>query len=680
MAIISIKRSILFLTAFIILSCTSNAQENFTIDDAMRMKGVGDVTISPDGSLVFYSISSLDWSENERTKRFYLASADGSSVREYIGEAGGEDFAFSPDGKSLAFLREVESEEDSEDPEMQIFVMPTNGGEAIQLSEHPGKIVSFKWTPDMESLLFIAEDRYDDETEKEIKLGADPVFVDEAPNGKERARFTNIWEVHVTGDNTPDQITDVDLIIDEFDISTDIKSLVFVARPDDRTNYGHLAELYLWQDDKVERLTFNEAPESMPIISPDGSRFAYRAPSDGGFDLRPGYFWVMDLETREKRRLDGQNTGEVFGAVTWSADGSSLIYNELQGVDTNLYEMDADTGVAKALTSKAGVHRAQAYSADAKTVAYVFEDHTNPRDLYVSDLSLSNPVRITDANPWIREERTVSEGELLQWEGKDGMLIEGLYYPPSGKDRSSGKVPLIVVIHGGPPAASEANFREDFQIITNAGYAILAPNPRGSQGRGEEFLQALRGEVGDGEFIDMMNGVDYVIANKNVDPDRLGVRGWSWGGVATSYTVTQTDRFKAASIGAMVSNWAAETGPGFNFDVALWYIGGTPWDNPEEWAKRSSITHVKNVTTPSIIFHGGNDTTSSVGQSLMFFTALRDIGKAPVRYIKFPRQGHGVREPRLQRIRYASELQWFKKYIDGVDWEIGPAAFESQDE
>ena len=169
----------------------------------MRMKGVGDVTISPDGSLVFYSISSLDWAENERTKRFYLASADGSSVREYIGEAGGEDFAFSPDGKSLAFLREVESEDESEEPEMQLFVMPTDGGEAIQLSEHPGKIVSFKWTPDLESLLFIAEDRYDDETEKEIKSGADPVFVDEAPNGKERARFTNIWEVHVTGDNTP---------------------------------------------------------------------------------------------------------------------------------------------------------------------------------------------------------------------------------------------------------------------------------------------------------------------------------------------------------------------------------------------------------------------------------------------------------------------------------------------
>ncbi len=670
----------LLLISALILCGSSYAQESFTIDDALRMDNVGDVKIMPDGSSVFYSISSLDWSKNERTKRYFLASADGSSVREYISKAGGESFSFSPDGKSLAFLREVESDGDSDEQEMQLFIMPINGGEAIQVSEHPGKIVDYKWSPNVETIFFVAEEVYDEETEKEIKLGADPVFVDEAPNGKERARFSNIWELDLIDGKDARKITDEKLIIDEFALGPDNATIIFVARPDDRTNYGHFAELYIYKDGKLEQLTFNEAPESLPLISPDASKLAYRAPSDKGFELRSGYFWVMDLETREKHRLDGQKTGEVFGAVTWSADSMSLIYNEQHGVNTNLYEINIVNGVAKALTKKTGIHRAQAFSANAKTVAYVFEDHNSPKDVYVSDLSLSEPVRLTDANPWIREDRTLTQGEVLQWEGKGGMLIEGIYYPPVRKGRSSGKDPLIVFIHGGPAAAWEANFRDDFQIMTNAGYAILAPNPRGSQGYGEEFLQALRGEVGDGEFIDMMNGVDHVIANKNVDPDRLGVSGWSWGGVATSFTVTQTQRFKAASIGAMVGNWAAETGPGFNFDVALWYIGGTPWDNPEEWAKRSSITHVKNVTTPSIIFHGGEDTTSSVGQSLMFFTALRDIGKAPVRYIKFPRQGHGVEEPRLLRILYSNELQWFKKYIDGVDWEIPPASFEMQNQ
>ncbi|MGI9262078.1 MAG: TolB family protein, partial [Woeseiaceae bacterium] len=260
----SVSQIVSLLAASLILSSATSAQESFTIDDALRMKRVGDVTISPNGSSVFYSISSLDWAKNKYTKEFFLVSVGDSSVREYVGKAGGEDFAFSPDGKFLAFLREVESEEDSNDPEKQLFVMPTDGGEAIQISEHPGKIVDFKWSPDLESILFVAEDRYDDETEKEIKSGADPVFVDEAPNGKERARFSNIWQQDLNKGRSARQLTDEELIIDEFDLGSNGASIVFVARPDDRTNYGHLAELYLYRDDEIKRLTFNEAPETMP--------------------------------------------------------------------------------------------------------------------------------------------------------------------------------------------------------------------------------------------------------------------------------------------------------------------------------------------------------------------------------------------------------------------------------
>lgn len=179
------------------------------------------------------------------------------------------------------------------------------------------------------------------------------------------------------------------------------------------------------------------------------------------------------------------------------------------------------------------------------------------------------------------------------------------------------------------------------------------------------------GQVGDGEHADVMSGVDYLISNSHIDPERMAVRDWSWEGVSTGYLITHVHRFKAASAGAGVYNWAAETGPGFNFDVPLWYIGGTPWDNPKEWALRSAITFVKNVKTPTILFHGDFDTTRSVGQSLMYFTALRDIGRIPVRYIKFPRQGHGINEPRMERIRMNEEIRWFKKYVEGEVWNAG---------
>ncbi len=163
------------------------------------------------------------------------------------------------------------------------------------------------------------------------------------------------------------------------------------------------------------------------------------------------------------------------------------------------------------------------------------------------------------------------------------------------------------------------------------------------------------------------------------DPDRLALRGWSYGGILGGWTITQTDRFKAASVGAMVSDWVSEYGPGFNHDVRLWYIGGTPWDNAEAWRQKSALTHVANVTTPTIIFHGINDTTDTEPQSMMFFAALKDMGKE-VRYIRFPREPHGFREPRHQRTRDIEEIRWMQKYVFGEEWTPWEREEEKEEE
>ncbi len=165
-----------------------------------------------------------------------------------------------------------------------------------------------------------------------------------------------------------------------------------------------------------------------------------------------------------------------------------------------------------------------------------------------------------------------------------------------------------------------------------------------------------------------MNGVDYVIEQGFIDKDRLGVKGWSYGGILGGWTITQTDRFKAASIGAGVYDWSSEYGPGFNFDVRLWHIGGTPWDNPEGYKKQSTLTYVENITTPTLIIHGMKDTTDTESQSMSLFTAIKDIGKAPVRYLRAPREGHGFREARHQRIRDIEEIKWMQKYVREIDW------------
>jgi dipeptidyl aminopeptidase/acylaminoacyl peptidase len=329
--------------------------------------------------------------------------------------------------------------------------------------------------------------------------------------------------------------------------------------------------------------------------------------------------------------------------------------------------MDVDTGALTQLTDVAGTLRPLGFSRDRTRMVYSFTDFDTPPDLYSADISGHDEVRLTRANPRLEDEVALASADIVRWSSHDGTEIEGVLYRPTGYQEGT-RVPLMLHVHGGPPGYFGNSFDFEFQLYAGLGYASLGPNVRGSSAYGDELLRGLMGDVGGGEYEDLMSGVDHVIELGIADPDQLGVRGWSWGGVLSSWVVTQTDRFKAASIGAMVGSWVAETGPGFNFDVTLWYIGGSHWENLDEWMKRSSLTHVGNVTTPSLILHGGEDTTSSVGQSLMFFTALRDRG-VPTRFIKFPRQQHGVREPRLLRVLHVEETRWMEKYIRGRDWE-----------
>jgi len=659
----------LLLSCAMVSNVSQAAKRPMTVDDALNMIRVGDVLLSPDGKKVFYSKRELIWEKNEYKTTYYMAPAKGGDSIQYIGEAGGESFQFSPDGQYLSLIRDV-------DESPQIFLMPIKGGEVLQLTEHRGGINSYQWTDDSSTIIFSADEQRSEEEEKEHKLGADPVFVDEGPNGKEEARYSNLWALDLKSE-TETRLTEADFIVHQFDVSPDGSRIVLVGAPNTRVNSEHLTELYVLEVDskKLTRLTHNESPESNPLWAPDGKTFAYHATSDKTYELRSSVLRIMNPDTGKYQMLQAQHHEgpAIYGDMAWTEDGKHLLFSEERRTHTNLYKVNVKTDKATALTQFPGNMLQISFSKDRKKAAYTYDELAIPPDLYISQIDrgtikgLSKAVRITDANPWIREELQLSSGEALRWTSKGGMEIEGWFVP--ALNHSEGKVPLILHVHGGPANRVDNNFRTDFQILAGLGYAVLGPNARGSIGYGDEILRGLIGEVGDGEFIDLMTGVDYVIANKNIDPDRMGIRGWSWGGVSVSYAITQTQRFKAASIGAMVGNWAAETGPGYNSDVAMWYIGGTPWDNPEEWAKRSSITHVKNITTASIILHGGNDTQSSVGQALMFFTAIRDIGKAPVRYIKFPRQGHGLHEPRLKRIRQIEEIKWFKKYIDGENWQ-----------
>ena len=654
-------RSTLLCFALLLVAAPLAGQERraMTTDDALDMVQVGGATISPDGSWVLFSKSELDWEENERTTTWWKVPSDGSEEPwQFIGEDGGNSFQFSPDGTWLSFTRSV-------DEKRQLFIMRTNGGEAVQLSDHETAVGAYQWREDSSQIVFVASHMRSDEEERERKAGSDAIFVDEGPNGQTTGEWNDLWSLDVVTKEER-RLTESDHRIGSFSVSPNGRRIVFAARTENRRNQGNRSEVHLLDLDtgEIRQLTENRAPEGRLTWAPDGRRFAYEAPSDGEWELRLDKIWVMDVESGDRTLVSGAFDGNIREFV-WGADASSILFSGLRGTNTNLYRLELGTGRVEQITDHVGSLAPSSFSSDRSMMAYVVQDWDTPPDVWAGPTNGRAGHQLTDANPWIGTELVMGESRLIRWESRDGLEIEGILTVPAGMSRD---LPLLLHIHGGPAGVFTNTFNPRAHVWAGLGYAQLSPNVRGSSGYTDELLRGNMNDIGGGDYWDLMTGVDAVIEQGIADEDQLGVRGWSYGGILGGWTITQTDRFKGASVGAMVADWTSEYGPGFNHDVSLWYIGGTPWENPEEWRYRSALTHVANITTPTLILHGMNDRTDTEPQSMMFFQALRDQDKT-VRYIRFPREPHGFREPRHQRTRDVEEIRWIQKYVRGIEWE-----------
>jgi len=637
------------------------AQERraMTTDDGLEMVSVGNALMSPDGQWVLYSRSELNWDDNKRETTYHMIPAGGGESFQFIGKAGGSGFQFSPDGEYLSFRRAV-------DEVQQIFVMRTNGGEAVQLTKHKTSVGTYQWSEDSDRIFFVADEPRSEEDEKEHKKGDDAIFVDEGPNGQRESHWNNLW-VFLIEDEKESQITKEDFRIGSFNVSPNTKRIVYTARRENLRNQQYLAEIFLLdlEDSTTTRLTNNRAPEGRLVWAPDGVHFAYRAVSDTDWEQNENKIWVMNADTKKHRLVSGEFRGSI-SQMAWTPDSRAIFFGGRQGTNSNLYRLDVRSGKVDQITDVVGTMRVGSFSKDRTKMVYSHQDFDTPSDLYVSPTNDYGPTRLTDANPSIETDFLLANGAVIRWRSTDGLEIEGILLLPESYRRGT-RMPLLLHVHGGPAGAFSNSFRSSYHVWAGLGYAQLLPNVRGSSGYGDTFLQGNYQDIGGGDYRDLMSGVDYVIEAGYADADQMGIRGWSYGGILGGWTITQTGRFKGASLGAMVSNWPSEYAPGFNHDVRLWYIGGTPWENPEAWRQKSALTHVTNITTPTLLMHGINDRTDTEPQSMMFFTAIRDQGRT-ARYIKFPREPHGFREPRHQRTRDIEEIRWIQKYVRGIEW------------
>lgn len=632
-----------------------------TTDDGMDMVGLSSAMLSPDGNSILYATSEQVWKTNKRKASWHYISPDSSLSYPYFGETATSSIQYSPDGKYLAMKRKGKEHQ-------QLFLMHTRGGEPVKLSSHKTSVGAYKWAPDSKGIFFVSDQIKKDKEKKKLKDGYDHVIIDEGPNGQRKGSWEYIWYIDLATKKAK-KLTKQDQLIGNFDISPDGKHILFTARTENRRNQSNRAEIFLFslKDSSTKQLTDNKAPESRLKWAPDGKSFAYVAADDKEWELREGKIWVMNLESGKYEMLSKNYVGSIR-SYYWSADSKTIYFQGLQKTTTNLFSLNVSNGALTNISNRdKGTVGLLDLNPKTQQAVLSIHDHRTPADLYVTDLTTYAPKRLTNLNPRIEDSLALANMEVMTWNSKDGLEIEGLLFLPENYDENK-KYPFLLHIHGGPAGVFTDAFRYNYPVWAGLGFVQLCPNVRGSSGYGDELLRGNMNDIGGMDYEDLMSGVDALIQKGIIDPDKMAVRGWSYGGILGGTTITKTDRFKAASLGAMVSDWTSEYGIGFNHDVRLWYIGGTPWENPEGYREKSALTHVKNIETPLLLLHGDKDRTDTEPQSMMFFTALKDMGKT-VRYIQFPREPHGFREPRHRRTRDIEEIKWVMKYTLDKDWK-----------
>jgi len=652
----------------------AQSRRAMTIDDVIDLVQVSAPRISPDGRRVLYTLSELGkWKDNKRVTSIWIADADGASSRRFLGNEKDRNAAWAPDGKSVAFLSTRDASagsresEGSADSGAQIYVIPVDGGEAVKLTDHKGNIRSFEWSKDSKSIVFAAERAKSDAQKTNEKAGDDAIVVDEGANGQDRGEFSELWRITVA-DKTERQLTHDDhLLIESFRVSPDGAKIALTYRRENARNGQFHAEVASVDaaTGELKTLTHNNAPEMSVQWSPEGKMISYLAPSDTSWELAEEKLWVIPAEGGEARPITRSFDGNI-GQYAWSPDGRSIVFGASVRARGAAYRVDVATGAVSSIAAGDWSGRMESVSTDGTRGVAVISRPDAPGDVHLIDLKTGKLTAITHANPQVNE-LALSQFRAVTWKSKDGLDIEGMLWLPADYKAGS-KLPFLLSVHGGPAGAWEMSFRGINHVYTGLGWAVLEPNVRGSSSYGDALLRGNMKDIGGGDYQDLMTGVDTLVAGGLADPDHLAIRGWSYGGILGGWTLTQTPRFKAASLGAMVADWTSEYAMGFNHDVRLWYIGGTPWESPDNYRRQSSYTHIAKVTTPTLLLHGERDTTDTIGQSMMYYQGLKDRG-VPTRFIRFPREPHGFREPHHVRIRDAEEISWLMKYARGIDWK-----------
>jgi dipeptidyl aminopeptidase/acylaminoacyl peptidase len=635
---------------------------------SMQFRGVSSTVISPDGAHVAFLVREplMEGEQSEYRSHVWMAAADGSGARQFTrGEESASNPSFTPDGAYLLFTT-------SRSGDTQVWALPVAGGEAFQVTDAPEGVGSYAISPDGSHLAYTMRDPESEEWTEAKKEKRDVIVADTD------FRYAHLYLGPFRGglQEHAHQMTDGDFTVTGWDWSPDGQYVVFAHQTDPRINTGRLdGDLSIVNAMEhapegghtfaTRTLVTGGGVEGNPYFSPDGTQVAYVSTGDQPEPVGLGDVYVVAAEGGEPRKLHDTHD-RSGGLLGWHADGDAVLVLESIGTTRHLQALPVDGSPPRTLTSGDGVLASPSIAADADRMAFVWQTPDDPADVYVSPADSWAPTAITDLHADVAMP-AMGRTELLSWRSQDGRFeIEGLLTYPVGYEPGQ-RVPLVLNVHGGPAGVFSQSFTGSpsiymIQTFAQEGYAVLRPNPRGSTGYGKDFRYANVRDWGFGDMDDLMAGVDHVIDMGVADPDQLLLMGWSYGGYMTSFAVTRTDRFKAASMGAGLPNLVSMVTTTDIQDYLVGHLDAELWDDYEAYERHSAMYRIANVTTPTQVIHGENDLRVPFTQGQEFYRALGRRG-VDTEMLILPRTPHGPQEPKLLMEVTPRILAWFERYL-----------------
>jgi dipeptidyl aminopeptidase/acylaminoacyl peptidase len=650
-------------TVVLLVVGASFAEAN-DIDKILTYRSLGSVEVSPEGARVVFVATVADLEENVMNSDLWLVEfATGRSFQLTRGPKRDNAPAWSPDGQRIAFLS-------NRGGKTNVWLISPEGGEAEAATKFEKlSVSSFQWLPDGSGFIFAAADPPTEEEEKRKKEKNDPILVDQ------NFKYTRLYRFRL-GEKEPTKLTTENYHVGGFHVSGDGQWVAFSMQPTPKVPDFFESDLKLLDlsTGDIRDLVTRPGLDAGPRFSPDGQWIAFVASEPRDAWVGNVYLHVVRLDGTGLRNVsesfDERIGGFGVGVHRWSADGQWLYYPAGQGVARRLFRLEVSTGRYQPVSSHDQMRVVHSFglSSEGSALALALSDPATPAEVYRLDVTASTLEKLTAVNAAFAG--TAPATELLRYRSKDGLDLEGLVVKP--KDYQEGqRYPLLVVIHGGPSGVFSYGFTPrrgayPLHAFAEQGYVLFLPNPRGSGSYGQRFRRANFKDWGYGDYRDIMRGVDRLVRQGVADPERLGVMGWSYGGYMTSWIVSQTDRFQAASMGAGLSNLVSMYGTTDIPEFMASHFGGRPWEDMREYLRHSAINFVGNAKTPTLIQHGGEDRRVPLSQGEEFYRALKKVG-VPVEMVVYPRQPHGIREPKLLQDAMERNLNWFNKWLLGIE-------------